>query len=114
MSETKEIVTENSRAVDDTKNTFNEIRMAIKQLAETSSQEDYSEEMNISKGEIVSIVENLSAVSEETSAGTEEVSASTQEQLASMEQINSSIKNLAQISQKLQSEINKFKLYDRT
>lgn len=111
MLETKDVVSESIRVVDNTKDIFDEIMKSIEQLAEiTSEVREYSEDMNTSKGDIVSIVENLSAVSEETSAATEEVSASTEEQLASMEEISSSIDNLAQMAKKLQNEINKFKL----
>lgn len=111
MIQAKEIVKENNKIVDEAGTIFNTIINSVKNLTERIYEvEEYSNKMNNSKDEIISIIENLSAVSEETSASTQEISASTEEQLASIEEISSSSYDLAEMAKGLEKEINQFKL----
>ena len=71
---------------------------------------EFSHEVEGKKEEILDKIQNLSAIAEENAASTQEVSASAEEQLASMEEISSSSESLANLAEKLQDEVNKFKV----
>lgn len=62
------------------------------------------------KNDIISLLQNLSAIAEENSASTEEVSASMEEQSASIEEISGSSEGLSDLAQSLQSIIKRFKV----
>lgn len=68
-----------------------------------------SEEMDKMKDEILSNLENLSAIAEENSAATEEVTASMEEQSAAIEEIASASEDLSGLAQDLQAVIARFK-----
>lgn len=59
--------------------------------------------------EILTTMENLSAVSEQNAAGTQEASASVEEQTASMDEIANASESLAKLAEELQAEIKKFR-----
>lgn len=63
-----------------------------------------------SKNSIVTTVENVTAVAQETSASSEEIAASSEEVLASSEEVSKFAMNLESVSNKLNKEINKFKI----
>lgn len=65
--------------------------------------------MEVSKNEIINIMENLSAVSQESAAGTEETSASVEEQVASIEEIANATGALAELADGMQQLVNRFK-----
>lgn len=66
--------------------------------------------MEESKEQLVTIMQNLSAISEENAAGTEEASASVEEQTASMEEISSSSEMLADMAGKMDAAVKQFKV----
>ena len=66
------------------------------------------EEMRKMKDEILTTLQNLSAIAQENSAATEQTTASMEEQTASMEEISSSSEDLSNLAQDLQSIILKF------
>ncbi|MCZ0703007.1 methyl-accepting chemotaxis protein [Natronobacillus azotifigens] len=75
-----------------------------------NSLNDTGRQMSEIKDEIVSSLENLSAIAEENSAATEEVSAATEEQTASMEEASRSSLSLAELAVDLKNLIEQFKL----
>ncbi|WP_426350218.1 methyl-accepting chemotaxis protein [Alloiococcus sp. CFN-8] len=62
------------------------------------------------RGEIVDVLEELSAVAEENSASTEEAAAATEEQTASIQEVSNSSESIAHMAEKLHSIVERFKL----
>jgi methyl-accepting chemotaxis protein len=60
--------------------------------------------------QVISAVENISAVTEETAAGTEEISASTEEQLRAFEQVIMKVEQLQEMTGVMEKELEKFKV----
>ncbi|GLB61526.1 methyl-accepting chemotaxis protein [Cytobacillus sp. NCCP-133] len=60
--------------------------------------------------QVISAVENISAVTEETAAGTEEISASTEEQLSAFEQVMLKVEQLQEMTGVMERELEKFKI----
>lgn len=111
VEETKFIVAEENQSVADTKNIFNKILESIGEIVKEIKLIQVSiEETNKGKQEIVSRMQNISAVAEESSASAEEVSATTQEVDAAMNEFTNSAAELQELSKKLEEQINKFKL----
>lgn len=111
MNEVKVIVEQQSASVEQTEEKFEGIaqstelvREAVDKLNESSSL------MAKNKDNIVTLVQNLSAISEENAAGTEEASAATEEQAASIKEVANAGENLASIAEELQHLIKRFKV----
>lgn len=97
-------------SVTDTSQKFDGISAALEHMQELISNLNHSgSRMLIKKDEIISTMENLSAISEENAAGTEEASASMEEQTAAMDEIANASESLAELAQELQTEIGKFR-----
>ncbi|WFR57492.1 methyl-accepting chemotaxis protein [Anaerocolumna sp. AGMB13025] len=97
-------------SVTDTSQKFDGISAALEHMQELISNLNHSgARMLIKKDEIISTMENLSAISEENAAGTEEASASMEEQTAAMDEIANASESLAELAQELQTEIGKFR-----
>ncbi|SMC19588.1 methyl-accepting chemotaxis sensory transducer with Cache sensor [Clostridium acidisoli DSM 12555] len=106
-----DIVKEQTLAVHQTQDIFNEISESIEILmTHISSIEKHIIDTNKSKNEIVERIQNISAVSEESSASTEEVSATTEEITASMIEFDNSANKLKEIVENLECKVNTFKL----
>lgn len=109
MNESKDTMSQQEKAVDETESIFIDISKAIKIIVERVGEiKEHSTIMSEKKNEIVSVIENLSAVSEETSAATEQVSAATEEQLATMQQVASQTQELKGLADKLQEVVSMF------
>ncbi|NLP45171.1 MAG: methyl-accepting chemotaxis protein, partial [Peptococcaceae bacterium] len=67
-------------------------------------------EIEDKKNQILSLLENFSAIAQENAASTEEVSASTEELNASIAMISDASENLSALAQQLREEISKFKV----
>jgi methyl-accepting chemotaxis protein len=111
IEDAKSIVTEQNEAVTDTRDIFNKILESINELMnEIKLIQTSIVETNKGKLEIVSRMQSISAVSEESSASAEEVSATTQQVTAAMNEFTNSAAGLQELSEKLEEQINKFKL----
>ena len=64
-----------------------------------------------SNNQIVSVVQNLSAIAQENAATTEEASASVDTQVQSINDISDASENLAHIATEMQEEVAKFRLW---
>lgn len=111
METVRAIVQEQVDAVKETESRFNGIAEAV----ETTKQ--IIEKLNVSgieiedkKNQILSLLENFSAIAQENAASTEEVSASTEELNASIAMISDASENLSALAQQLREEISKFKV----
>ena len=111
MNEAGVIVQKQTQGVEDTKEKFNGINIAIEEMKTILGVvNDSAVEMAKKKDEIIGVIENLSASSEENAAATEEVSASVEEQTAAMEEIANASEALAELSEKMQESIDRFKI----
>lgn len=111
MEESKTILVEQDKAVDETRDIFGKILYSIKELVkEIQLIQQAALNANEGKNEIVSRMHNMSAVSEESSASAEEVSATSEEIAATMDEFTNSAEELTELSLKLEEQINKFKL----
>ncbi|SET10574.1 methyl-accepting chemotaxis sensory transducer with Cache sensor [Natronincola peptidivorans] len=101
-SQTESVATTNAKfqGIDNAIEKMKEVIVAINQSGET---------MENKKGEIIGVIQNLSAISQENAAGTEEASASVEEQTAAMEEIASSSEALAALADEMQKSIARFK-----
>lgn len=111
VKENTDAVGDGQRVVITASSSFNEIIQAIEKI------DRQIEEVTLSAEEIGSVTEETVAgakgimnMSLLVANGTSEIAASAEEQTATMEEIASSSEVLANIAQKLQSEVNKFKL----
>lgn len=110
MQETGKNVVAQAESVELTNAKFKGIDNAIEKMKEIIIEINQSGQvMEDKKDEIISIIENLSAISQENAAGTEEASASVEEQTASMEEIANSSDALARLAEEMQESIAKFK-----
>lgn len=83
--------------IDDIKHLLNELNQS-------------SSKMDQNKNAIIELTQNLSAISEENAAGNEEASAAMTQQTMIIEEIAESGEFLSEISERLQSEISRFKI----
>lgn len=105
------IAEEQSMAVKETQDIFNEISEAIDKIAENVKNiKTNNIDMEKEKNEMIEVLENLSASTEENSAASQQVAAATEEQLANIEQIFSNTQQLKKLSLELEKSINKFEI----
>lgn len=111
MDKTISTVEEQDQAVEETKAIFKEILSSVEELTEKVAQTKQSiHEVESKKENIVNEMENISAVSEQTASASQEVSASAEEISAAMEEFSGYANGLKELSEGLDSEIQKFKL----
>ncbi|SHH40449.1 methyl-accepting chemotaxis protein [Sporanaerobacter acetigenes] len=110
MEEVGKIVLDQTNSVYETKTKFDGISDSIDSIAGILDELNKIEvEMENQKTEIISAIENLSAISQENAAGTEEASASVEEQNAAMNEIADASENLAKLAEDMIGSISKFK-----
>lgn len=111
MKEVKERSLEQSHAVNKANNSFEIISKSIDKVSsKIRSINEFVTVMDEDKNEIVSSIENISAVSQETAAASEEVSASMQQQSMAVEEVARAAEKLNELSSKLNDEIAKFEI----
>lgn len=111
MENVSELASIQDQSVEMTKERFEGITFAIEKANEaTDALNKSGQAMEIRKGEIINIVQNLSAIAQEDAASTEEASASVEEQAASMEEISSASDALASLAEEMQEKFSILKL----
>ncbi|MDU5082454.1 methyl-accepting chemotaxis protein [Tissierella carlieri] len=111
MERIEDIIKEQTVSVVSSKDKYMLISEAVKDTERTVDELNSSSvEMEKMKDEILSGLQNLSAIAEENSAATEEVTASMEEQTASMGEISKGSEDLASLAQDLQLVIGRFKI----
>lgn len=111
MQETKEIVADQTMSVKATEDKFESIAGAIDSIKVKIDNLNHSATlMTDNKGKVVTLTQNLAAISEENSAGTQEASAAMEEQAATIDEIAKSGEALATIAEELKAFIEKFKI----
>ena len=110
MEEVGRLVVSQTKSVEESNEKFEGIAAAIEKMKLVIADINQSgHEMEAKKGQIIGIIENLSAISEENAAGTQEASASIEEQTSSIEEIANASEALAKLAEEMQDSINKFK-----
>jgi methyl-accepting chemotaxis protein len=110
MNEVTSIVEQQSKSVSSTNDKFSGIAEAINGMKTgLSTLNSAGLQMLEKKNGIMTIMQNLAAVSEENAAGTEQVSASVLEQTASTEEIRNASESLTKYAADMQNNVNKFK-----
>ncbi|MGG1962686.1 methyl-accepting chemotaxis protein [Bacillus pumilus] len=111
VKEGVELSLQQQDAMDKTSHSFEDIELKaqhIKQeMAVLNDQIVQSTELG---GQVLSSIENISAVVEETAAGSEEISASANEQLQSFHQMNKQVEELMSMTARLNETVHRFKL----
>jgi len=111
MKKVREIVQEQADAVKETETRFNGIAEAVEITKQVIEKLNTSVlEIENKKNQILSLLENFSAIAQENAATTEEVSASTEELNASINMISDAGETLSSLAQQLKVEISKFKV----
>ncbi len=111
MQAVGKIVTEQDNQTKVTREKFDNIEDAV--MVSNSIVEKVSERsktMGEKNSQIISVIENLSAIAEENAATTEQASASVETQTMSINDISSASGNLAEIASELQNEVAHFKM----
>jgi methyl-accepting chemotaxis protein len=111
MDKVKEIVSEQERAVNLTKDMFGKIKETVEDIVgKTKTSAGLINKIDRATKEISIQTQDMAAVAEEAAASSEEISASSEEQLTSMEQIASASGKLSSMAGELKEEIAKFKI----
>lgn len=66
-------------------------------------------DMESKKSEIITVIDNLSAISQENAAGTEETVAAVEEQTASISELANASESLAKLAEDMQVNISRFR-----
>lgn len=110
IEEVDKTVASQTKSVEESNDRFEGIAAAIEEMKRVIANINQSgQEMANKKGHIISIMENLSAISEENAAGTQEASASIEEQTSSMKEIANASESLAKLAEEMQESISRFK-----
>lgn len=111
MKEVKNAVAEQTAKLNDTKDIFGKVREGVENSMKSIDKiNSRTGELDNSRGQVVEIIQNLSAVSEENAASTQETTASTQELAAAMNELSESANELKNYADKLEGAISIFKI----
>lgn len=111
MERVTSISKEQTDSVISSRDKYQQIEEAMKETVEIVNQLNVAgKEMEGMKNQILTTMENLSAIAEENSAATQEATASIEEQAASAEEIAGASEGLSTLAEGLQSIITKFKI----
>ncbi len=110
MEEVAKLVGEQDKQTVITRNKFNEIESAVEKSKDIVKKLNAdSKAIEDKNSDIISIIENLSAIAEENAATTQQASASVETQTNAISDISSASDNLAEIASELQEEVANFK-----
>lgn len=111
IKSTESVVNEQDLAVNQTQQIFNEILKSIGTMIDKVEEVKLSIiDINQKKQRAVEEIENISSISQETASASEEVTASTEEITAVMDKFTNYADSLQLLSEKLNSELDKFKI----
>ncbi|HEY5585608.1 MAG TPA: methyl-accepting chemotaxis protein [Ruminiclostridium sp.] len=111
MVKAKEIVSEQSLAVNVTKEAFEKIKFSVEGISKrTTNVAEMLSTIDTAAQDISSHTHDMAAIAEQTAASSEEISASSEQQLASIEMISNAASDLSGMAIEINNEISKFKL----
>ncbi|MDQ0046702.1 methyl-accepting chemotaxis protein [Paenibacillus polymyxa] len=111
VAQSQELFREQEKATSSTGESFTEISGKVQQIAGQVSK--LSTDMNVSRELSVHVqqaIENISAITQQSAAGSEEITASTVEQKRSFEESAEKVKELRQIREEMQRELDRFQV----
>ncbi|WP_431087703.1 methyl-accepting chemotaxis protein [Paenibacillus sp. 8b26] len=111
VAQSQELFREQEKATSSTGESFTEISGKVQQIASQVSK--LSTDMNVSRELSVQVqqaIENISAITQQSAAGSEEITASTVEQKRSFEESAEKVKELRQIREEMQQELDRFQV----
>lgn len=110
MNSTSNVVTEQSDAVNTTKEKFEKISLNIEYIRNSIlTLNNLTQKIDIEKTNVLDIIQSMSTIAEENAASTEQGFAVTQEQTATVTEISQSSDKLTYLAKCLQDEVSKFK-----
>lgn len=111
MNEVNEIITEQQKKLDQTKEKFSDVSNGIDSSMKESRLIHYQAgECDSERGKVVDVIQSLSAVSEENAASTEQTTASMQELNATINLLAEAARELKDMAVSLEEEVAFFKL----
>ncbi len=111
LAKAKEIVNEQEKAVNTTKEAFDNIKLAVEDIANrTKMAAEMLAEIDTAAKGISSQTQDMAAIAEQSAAGSEEISASSEHQLESIALIAKAVEELTTMAIELNSEIIKLKV----
>ncbi|MFK4300615.1 MULTISPECIES: methyl-accepting chemotaxis protein [unclassified Paenibacillus] len=111
VTQSQELFREQEKATSSTGESFTEISGKVQQIASQVSK--LSADMNVSRElsiQVQQAIENISAITQQSAAGSEEITASTVEQKRSFEESTEKVKELRQIREEMQRELDRFQV----
>ncbi len=111
VAQSQELFREQEKATSSTGESFTEISGKVQQIA--GQVRKLSTDMNVSRELSVQVqqaIENMSAITQQSAAGSEEITASTVEQKRSFEESAEKVKELRQIREEMQRELDRFQM----
>ncbi|WP_226002738.1 methyl-accepting chemotaxis protein [Paenibacillus sp. BJ-4] len=111
VAQSQELFREQEKATSSTGESFAEISGKVQQIA--GQVRKLSTDMNVSRElsiQVQQAIENMSAITQQSAAGSEEITASTVEQKRSFEESAEKVKELRQIREEMQRELDRFQV----
>ncbi len=100
---------EQNKSIQSASELFIDITGTVTEIGkEINNVNTYSGEINVSKDDLVELINNILSSSEDISRASQEIAACTQEQNAAMHEINQAFNSLYESAEKLQSVLGKF------
>lgn len=111
MAEVKEIIAEQQKKLNETKEKFADVSRGIEtSIEETENVYSRTKECDEARAKVTDIIQNLSAVAEQNAAATEETNASMDEMNATIHMLAESAKNLELMAEELQKNVSFFNI----
>ncbi len=111
IDKAKEIIGEQTEAVNVTREAFNNIQLSVQGISEDIERAaGMLGSIEKASKDILSQTHDMAALAEQSAAGSQEISASSQEQLASVELISKAAGDLSEMANDLKNAISAFKL----
>lgn len=111
MESTMEVLNDQDKSVDSTKNIFNEIANSIEPLVNAiKAISSLTVNMGNDKNNVIKEIEDISNISEDVASVSEEVTASSEEVTATMENLTGYVDKLNNIAGELKGDLKRFKL----
>lgn len=111
MNEVKENISEQNHNLKETKERFDDVRTGIQEsMKGIHGIKDKTNDLNEARKNIVDALQNLSAISEENAASSEETTASTEELNAMIVNLANFAKELKELADKLDNDVDVFKI----
>lgn len=109
IDRSKKILADQEKAMNLTKEVFENIRLSVNSIAENSKESSVMmKQIDESAREIAAQTEDMAAIAQESASSSEEVSASSEEQLASIQMIAQTASDLSDMATDLNQMLSKF------